>query len=598
MAFRQLIVGGWPASSAHQLAFVLNEHPALLIGVERYSKVRPHIDQYHLHPRRILDPLPQETDVRADALYRRLAPRADSPGLAYAGDAGGGYALIAGELAERILTARVIVALGPPPRDGRQAAQWVAVAKRIRATESQSTVGRVFMLPWEGGDESLAALLSYLRLPGSPRLSAEWARRDGVPARADDPEDPEVASLERWRRDRGQAVLERWLVDEEPLPADEDPPLTSAEIDDRAMERAAVREPLRGAIAEWPDELETLRRRQEDDARELRGRGERLRQARATSLRGYPDRRFRVVMVNPFDRTDLFAQSGVDDLAAALARIVHVRLLVPPGHFVLPGEAEVLELDSSVTDELRDVDAWIVPPGVGHMPRGDVRVVWLLTKPEDLNLIKSDPREVITFSRWLTRMARQAGVPAVHIPFGLYRGLLRGQPRADRPIAVSALARTGQAHGVEDLEAALVTVRTARPDVEVMAMGGVPIDGATIFRFEPLLFPMIGGMCASAVHVVAAHTGGAEVTSVAQAAGCAVVATATADVTEVVMPGRTAVLAPIGDVDGLASAVIDLLDDATRRERIANEGGRDARRLLASWPESARRLVLALNGPR
>jgi glycosyltransferase involved in cell wall biosynthesis len=225
-------------------------------------------------------------------------------------------------------------------------------------------------------------------------------------------------------------------------------------------------------------------------------------------------------------------------------------------------------------------------------------VVWLVTKPEELDLVSSQPREVITFSRWLARAARQAGVPAVHIPFGLHRGLLAETPPRDRPLAVSALALTGEGNGVAELEAALVTVRTAHPDVEVMAIGGVPVDGATLFRYHPSLFSLIGPLLASAIHLVAAHTGGAEIASLAQAAGCAVVTTATPDVTEVVLPGSTALVAPVGDADGLASAVISLLDDPARRERIATEGSCDARRLLASWPEAARRLVLALNGPR
>lgn len=55
----------------------------------------------------------------------------------------------------------------------------------------------------------------------------------------------------------------------------------------------------------------------------------------------------------------------------------------------------------------------------------------------------------------------------------------------------------------------------------------------------------------------------------AMAAATAVVATKTEGAAEIITNGETGLLVPIGDVEGLAAAVIDLLDDENKRVRLA-----------------------------
>ncbi|MGH9282397.1 MAG: glycosyltransferase family 4 protein, partial [Acidimicrobiales bacterium] len=62
----------------------------------------------------------------------------------------------------------------------------------------------------------------------------------------------------------------------------------------------------------------------------------------------------------------------------------------------------------------------------------------------------------------------------------------------------------------------------------------------------------------------------------AMAAGRPVVATAVGGVVEVVDHGRTGLLVPAGDTEGLVSAVLDLLGDAERRARMGQAGRRRA----------------------
>jgi glycosyltransferase involved in cell wall biosynthesis len=56
---------------------------------------------------------------------------------------------------------------------------------------------------------------------------------------------------------------------------------------------------------------------------------------------------------------------------------------------------------------------------------------------------------------------------------------------------------------------------------------------------------------------------------------------------EYLEPGRDALLVPVGDVDGLASALLAVLTDGPLRDRLAGAGHRLVQRF--TWAESARR---------
>jgi glycosyltransferase involved in cell wall biosynthesis len=56
---------------------------------------------------------------------------------------------------------------------------------------------------------------------------------------------------------------------------------------------------------------------------------------------------------------------------------------------------------------------------------------------------------------------------------------------------------------------------------------------------------------------------------------------------EYLEPGRDALLVPVGDVDGLASALLAVLTDDVLRDRLAGAGHRLVQRF--TWAQSARR---------
>jgi glycosyltransferase involved in cell wall biosynthesis len=75
--------------------------------------------------------------------------------------------------------------------------------------------------------------------------------------------------------------------------------------------------------------------------------------------------------------------------------------------------------------------------------------------------------------------------------------------------------------------------------------------------------------CALDVFVSTSHTESFGLAiAEAMTSGAAVVATETGGAREIIQPGQTGLLVPIGEVDRLARAVLDLLDDKNRRVRL------------------------------
>src|SRR5436305_4438555 len=335
---RHLLVGGLPGAAVNQIAYVLNEHPKVIVGFERYARIKTRVDSYHLHARRILDPLPQETGVRGTLLYTRLRERRSADDLAYVGDASAGYGTIVSELADRIPSARLVIVLGPPPRTGAERLErWRAAALSARAADQQPHRRRVLVVPWEGWlaqDEPwLETLMAFLELPMSPRLEAEHARIvAGVsrPRLGAELPDSEIEELEQWRQDRAEEGLEVLAGENGAapmlLPPLDDAPLTDTEAAERDAERAQLEEEHTNEATEWP-ELGALRRRYRDDSAILWSRGVRLRERTLTAATTLPNREFGVTIVNPFDVKDAIARSMIDQLAGALAHLVHVRLI-------------------------------------------------------------------------------------------------------------------------------------------------------------------------------------------------------------------------------------------------------------------------------
>jgi glycosyltransferase involved in cell wall biosynthesis len=608
-----LFVGGSPGAAVHNLAFVLNEHAKVIVGVERYAHVKAHVESYHLNGRRVLDPLPQETDVRASLLYGRLRARQPAGALAGIGDASSVYGTIADELTVRVPTGRIVVVLGPPPRDAEELEQWKTVARHTRATEEQPHRRRVFVIPWErwliGEEPWLEALLGFLNLPSSPRLEAEHARiaqQLTPPEARDEFSDDELAMLESWRQVRAEAELTALRSDETPheLPRLDDPPLSDEEAAARDAERAQVLDEYTHSNAEWP-ELGALRRRFRDDGAMLWSRAVRLRQRGLTAAAKLPDRAFRVSIVNPYGPPDAAERSAIDQLAGALAHLLRVRLLRHAPRTVAGGEVVVAEqFDGSLLGEPEAVLCPAVPDVLDELGIGvgdGVRTVLLLSDAKGLEVIRAHPQhEVFAATGWLASEARRAGARALHVPWGIDRNLARAvRPMHERGITVSAMVRPGPEHDPDGIERVLIAMRERMPPCDVSVFGGIPVDGATDYLHYPGYGRLVKLLTSSAVHLVAApENGEGTLAALALAAGSAVVTVDTPSAAEFAIDGRTALLAPPGDHDALTGRIVELLEDVELRSRIAREGRNYAQRLFPPWSEVARRIAVMLTDDR
>jgi L-malate glycosyltransferase len=89
----------------------------------------------------------------------------------------------------------------------------------------------------------------------------------------------------------------------------------------------------------------------------------------------------------------------------------------------------------------------------------------------------------------------------------------------------------------------------------------------------------------SSVFLCASHREGFGFPSLeAMACGAALVSTRNGGVDEFAVDGESAVLADVGDIDGLAAAVLELLADSARHDQIAANGLRASERF--SWEAS------------
>src|ERR1700749_3229545 len=72
---RHLFVAGCPRSGTSALVFLLNEHPRIALGFERFKRTRALLDPWHFAPAQFFAPVLAETDIQGELLYRRLRER-------------------------------------------------------------------------------------------------------------------------------------------------------------------------------------------------------------------------------------------------------------------------------------------------------------------------------------------------------------------------------------------------------------------------------------------------------------------------------------------------------------------------------------------
>ena len=412
-----LFIAGCPRSGTSALTFLLNEHPRMAIGFERYKRVRAQLDPFHFKPEQFFSPVTAETDIRGELLYKRLRQRWERGTVTVIGDKVPLYTRVLPQLLERFPGARALVLVRDPlevarsfrrraadPEDWWPAENdhtlamrmWNEALASVRAVDEESGVegfsrrtpgwagpggsqsfghGLAALLPYEAlfsGDERwLAMFVAFAGVPVTARLRAEYQRlaarwqtgaqrREAEASTVDADLKEYVEShrdqeLERWALARMERQLEELRGAAVPLREGEDePPLSAQEVKEREREREDLLAEMRRPGQRGEDELEVLERRYVEQAGELARRGERLRGAPRN--RALPPR---VTFLLPHQRATTGGVYVIEQFARHMAGEVEVCVAV-----------RERPLRSIPGVEVR----WLEQLDVGALPRADVLV--------------------------------------------------------------------------------------------------------------------------------------------------------------------------------------------------------------------------------
>lgn len=333
MPRRHLFIAGCPRSGTSALAFLLNEHPHVALGFERYKRVRAQLDPFHFTPAQFFAPVLAETDIRGELLYARLRARWESGRVTVTGDKVPLYTRVLPQLLARFPQARVAVLVRDPfavarsfarraadpedwwpaENDHRLAVKmWNETLAAVRAADVELAGERkekapgwvpglaeppsfgaegAALLPYEAllsGDERwLEWLLNFSGLPWSTRVQDEyrrladrWSERAGsrpVEAELADYVQAHVdAGLRSWAEQRMESQLAHRPAVQRIPEGEDEAPLSADELSERERERAQLLEEMRHPGRRADDEVEVLERRFVEQAGELARRGERL----------------------------------------------------------------------------------------------------------------------------------------------------------------------------------------------------------------------------------------------------------------------------------------------------------------------------------
>ncbi len=650
MPQRHLFIAGCPRSGTSALAFLLNEHPHVALGFERFKRVRAQLDPFHFSAAQFFSPVLAETDIRGELLYRRLRARWEGGSVAVVGDKVPLYTRVLPQLLARFPHARVAVLVRDPlavarsfkrraedPEDWWPAENDHRLAVRMwnealaavhavdgeRAREGEEEEGRVALLSYEalfsGEERWLEFLLAFAGVPPSTRVRAEygrlagsWSARAAAPPAEAELVDHVQAHVDNELRSWVQQRMERQLAwtpavesiapaAVEPLAPPADEPLSAEELGELELERRELLEEMRHPGRRAEDEVEVLERRFVEQAGELVRRGERLVRA---------DGRVRpcVTFISPHQRATSGGVYVIEQFAHHLAGEIDVCVAVRerPSREI-PG-VEVRWLECLHGDALPRADVLVYPADlrdadrVFELPARVGRPVMFFqgygtpgSPVVEANL--SAAREAVAVARWLQDLALARGVPCAYVPQGLDRKVFAPGPMgpAERAPSVSLMTHRLDWKGLDDALAALAIVRERRPELKVTLFGSEPIDGEGTFVASPTRPEVAALLGESAVHMVASWEEGFGLTGAeAIACGAALATTETKGSRDYAIDGHTALVSAPRDPRALAHNVLEPLEDAELRARLVSAGQCHLRTAMPQWPETARRMALAL----
>jgi glycosyltransferase involved in cell wall biosynthesis len=654
---RHLFVAGCPRSGTSALAFLLNEHPQIVLGFERFKRIRAQLDPFHFRPAQFFSPVALETDICGELLYERLRGRWDRGTVTTIGDKVPLYTRVLPQLLERFARARVVVMVReledvavsfrrraadpqdwwPAENDHRLAVQmWNEALAAVREAERLGEGERLLLLPYEpllaGEERWLEALLAFIGLPATERLrvehrrlAAQWSTRGGSTAG-----DSELLAYVATHRDEALLAwsrkrMERQLEQAPARAADgaqtgEDAPLSERELSERASEQRQLLEQMRSPGRHGPQEAEILERRLLDAAGELVRRDERLRTLARSAPPAAADavaapapraartaERPRVTFVVPHQRPTTGGVYVIEQFARHLVSALAVSVVVrEPRARPIP-DVEVCAAPRLDAEALPAADVLVYPADMADaalirdLPADRGRPVMLFqgygtpgSAVVEANLSAAD--SAIAVAHWLVEVALRHGTPCAYVPEGLDRAVfVPGPPAAERPPRVSLMTHRLDWKGLADALDAIGQVRASRPDVDVALFGTEPVEGVGSFLADPTRPQVAELLRSSAVHVVASwEEGFGLVGAEAIVSGAALATTDTKGSRDYALDGHTALVSPPRDSRALARNVLKLLDDVDLRARLVANGQRHLRAVMPPWPEAARRMALAL----
>lgn len=200
----------------------------------------------------------------------------------------------------------------------------------------------------------------------------------------------------------------------------------------------------------------------------------------------------------------------------------------------------------------------------------------------------SAPSFKICVASWLAHVGQQYGLPADQfsvVGLGIDHSRFRStRELSDRDCRVCVLYSPHPAKGWDVALEALLRVKQVVPALTVDTFGTVAPEGDMpdwmSFTLNPSAETLVDDLYnAAAVFVQPSRYEGFGLTAVeAMACGCALVTTDNGGSRDYAFHDETAVVVPPGDVALMAAAVVDLLTDAEKRERLARAGEAFVRR--------------------